>query len=95
MQGHEDGRTAGDCLETIPATVMPEERADADELAALRRSGELHAVDLLGTTCPGRRCPPLIGNTYVMFDRDHVTSAYATSQGDALEGQLEASGFRW
>ena len=95
VQCLEDGGTAEDCTETIPATVMPEERADADELAALRRSGELHAVDLLGTTCPGRRCPPLIGNTYVMFDRDHVTSAYATSQGDALEGQLEASGFRW
>lgn len=68
------------------------DRADAlarSNPAARLESGRVHVVDLSDYLCPGRVCPPVIGNVAVYMDDNHLTRMYATSLAPMLERDLE------
>ncbi len=45
-------------------------------------------IDLTDWICPGSTCPPVIGNTLVWRDSNHLSLQYALSLVDELERQL-------
>ncbi|MBP3087872.1 acyltransferase [Corynebacterium sp. sy017] len=64
--------------------------APEDPAAAYTRLGSnMHFVDTADWFCNSSTCPPVIGNTYVYRDQNHISYAYALSTQKLLWKYLE------
>jgi hypothetical protein len=72
LSEHLDHATACSVLRSVAAN----EPGIAAESAAVKAGGGQYA-DLTDLFCTAERCPAIIGNTMVYFDRGHVTMEYA------------------
>jgi len=72
LSGHLDDATA--CAPPRLAAVNGDGIA-AEQTAATRAGG--HYADLSDLFCSPQRCPPIVGNTLVFRDDNHVTTEYA------------------
>ncbi|MGH3636685.1 MAG: acyltransferase family protein, partial [Mycobacterium sp.] len=71
LSGHLDDATA--C--SPPRSTAVNEAGIADESAATKAGGGQYA-DLTDLFCTANRCPVIVGNTLVYFDKDHLTVEY-------------------
>jgi len=69
----------------VAALTLPGWRRTLDNAAA--RSGAF-LVDPLSWFCTARVCPPVIANSVVYLDQDHITQAYALKLTPALSAAL-------
>ena len=72
LSGHLDDATA--C--SSPRSTAVNEPGIAAEAAATKAGGGQYA-DLTALFCTADRCPPIVGNTVVYLDQDHVTVKYS------------------
>ncbi|MGH3970637.1 MAG: SGNH hydrolase domain-containing protein, partial [Mycobacterium sp.] len=79
LSGHLDDATA--C--SPPRSTAVNEAGIADESAATKAGGGQYA-DITKLFCTAARCPVIVGNTLVYFDKDHVTVEYSRVLGPVI-----------
>lgn len=72
LSSHLDDMTA--CIQ--PRSTAVNESGIAAETAATKAGGGEYA-DLTALFCTANRCPVIVGNTLLYFDRLHITVEYA------------------
>ena len=74
----EDGGTPADadlaCGADVAEKLAPENPAEV--LEPVEGGGSLTLVDLTAQICPDERCSPILGDTYVYLDDDHLTQRF-------------------
>src|SRR5690625_5099126 len=59
-----------------------------------RGDAQVTVVDLSAQICPDDRCPPVLGDTYVYMDDNHMTRLFVEQTLTApMTRELEAAGF--
>ena len=79
LSGHLDDATA--C--SPPRSTAVNKSGIAAESAATKAGGG-HYADLTELFCTADRCPVIIGNTLVYFDRNHLTFEYSPALAPAI-----------
>ena len=79
LSGHLDDATA--C--SSPRSTAVNEPGIAAEAAATKAGGGRYA-DVTALFCTADRCPPIVGNTVVYLDQDHVTVKYSQLLASAI-----------
>jgi hypothetical protein len=72
LSGHLDDASA--C--SPPRSTAVNERGIANESAVTKAGGGQYA-DITELFCTAERCPVIVGNTLVYFDKDHLTVEYS------------------
>ena len=68
--------------------------APLEELTAADESAEVTVVDLTTQICPDGRCSPVLGDTYVYMDDNHLTRLFVEQTLTApMTRELEGAGF--
>lgn len=75
-----------DTCEVDASTLLAEE----NPLDAFDDGERVRAIDVTPFVCPDGVCRPLVGNIYVFFDDNHVTTDYARSLSWAILDELPA-----
>ncbi|GAA4893259.1 acyltransferase family protein [Streptomonospora salina] len=87
---------APDCLSENPraecvGSASPS-MADTSPLAELEGvPGNVAFLDLTDKLCRGGRCPAVIGNVLVYWDRGHITASYMRTLAPILRDRIEAA----
>ncbi|MUL39946.1 acyltransferase [Streptomonospora sp. PA3] len=88
--------SAPDCLaEARPADCVGRRSPSMDRVSPLKRlqgvPGNVALLDLTDQLCQGRKCPTVIGNILVYWDRGHITATYMRTLAPVLRDRIEAA----
>ncbi|MGO4434849.1 SGNH hydrolase domain-containing protein, partial [Paenarthrobacter sp. RAF9] len=53
--------------------------------AVMGKYQDLFVLDMTDLICDGTYCPPIVGNTFVYLDDNHMTKTYVKSMANMLD----------
>lgn len=77
---------------TSPLKELESMRAVGASDAGGAAPARVYTIDLTDRICPDGRCSPILGNTYVYMDDNHLTRAFTTAIAPDVAERVKAAG---